>query len=59
MKEKAVFNLNLNGQLSLKDMIALVIRLSIPAVMAQISSIIMQYIDAAMSEAWARAQPLP
>ncbi len=48
MKEKSILNLNLNGQLSLKNMIAMVIRLSIPAIMAQISSIIMQYIDAAM-----------
>ncbi len=48
MKEKPIFNLNLNSQLSLKSMIAMVIRLSIPAIMAQISSIIMQYIDAAM-----------
>lgn len=46
MKEK--LTLNLNGQLSLKNMIAMVIRLSIPAIMAEISSVIMQYIDAGM-----------
>lgn len=46
LKEKST--LNINGQLSLKNMIALVIRLSIPAIMAEVSSIIMQYIDAGM-----------
>lgn len=37
-----------NGKISLGSMIKLVLRLSIPAIMAEISSIIMQYIDAAM-----------
>ncbi len=35
-------------KLTLKDEIALILRLSLPAIMAQISSIIMQYIDASM-----------
>lgn len=38
-----------NGNISFKSMIRLVLRLSIPAIMAEISSVIMQYIDAAMS----------
>ena len=41
LKEKST--LNINGQLSLKNMIALVIRLSIPAIMAEVSSIIIKY----------------
>ncbi len=35
-------------QLGLREQIILVLRLSLPAIMAQLSSIIMQYIDAAM-----------
>ncbi|MBR5783371.1 MAG: MATE family efflux transporter [Clostridia bacterium] len=35
-------------QLRLRDQIALILRLSLPAIMAQLSSIVMQYIDAAM-----------
>jgi len=35
-------------KLSLREQILLVLRLSLPAIMAQLSSIIMQYIDAAM-----------
>lgn len=38
-----------NGNISFCSMIKLVLRLSIPAIMAEISSVIMQYIDAAMS----------
>ncbi|MBQ9414009.1 MAG: MATE family efflux transporter, partial [Clostridia bacterium] len=34
--------------LSLRDQIAMIVRLSIPAILAQISVIVMQYIDAAM-----------
>lgn len=38
-----------NGQkLTIKEEIALILRLSLPAILAQISSIIMQYIDASM-----------
>lgn len=38
-----------NGSISFRGMIRLVLRLSIPAIMAEISSVIMQYIDAAMA----------
>ncbi len=40
---------SLNEKLSLKQLIFIVLRLSIPAILAQISSIVMQYIDSAMS----------
>ena len=40
--------LHSEGSLGLKDGMRLILRLSLPAVMAQVSSIVMQYIDASM-----------
>ncbi len=45
---KQIINISESGTPRVKEMMLTVIRLSIPAIMAQISSIIMQYIDAAM-----------
>ena len=47
-KKDLLSNLRDGAQLKFRDQIMLIIRLSIPAIMAQLSSIIMQYIDAAM-----------
>ena len=47
-KKDLLSNLRDGAQLKFRDQIILIIRLSIPAIMAQLSSIIMQYIDAAM-----------
>lgn len=47
-KKSKTFQLELNGNLSIGRIIQMVIRLSIPAIMAEITSIIMQYIDAGM-----------
>lgn len=41
--------LRLGHALSLRQQLSLIIRLSLPAILAQISSIVMQYIDAAMA----------
>lgn len=40
--------LNFNRRLSRRDIILMVLRLSIPAIMAEVTSIVMQYIDAGM-----------
>ena len=48
-QEKNTINwLNNSEKLSFRQQIKLVIRLSIPAILAEITSIVMQYIDAAM-----------
>lgn len=47
-KKDLLSNLRDGGDLKFRDQIMLIVRLSIPAIMAQLSSIIMQYIDAAM-----------
>lgn len=47
-KKDLLSNLREGCELKFRDQIMLIIRLSIPAIMAQLSSIIMQYIDAAM-----------
>ena len=47
-KKDLLSNLREGRELKFRDQIILIIRLSIPAIMAQLSSIIMQYIDAAM-----------
>ena len=47
-KKDLLSNLRDGGELKFRDQIMLIIRLSIPAIMAQLSSIVMQYIDAAM-----------
>lgn len=43
-----ILDFNTTENISLRRMISIVIRLSIPAVMAQLTSVMMQYIDAAM-----------
>lgn len=48
MKQQHLLKQSLTGNLSVGRLIFIVIRLSIPAILAQISSIIMQYIDSAM-----------
>lgn len=48
MKNDPLENLREGKALSLADELGLVVRLSIPAIMAQISSVLMQYIDASM-----------
>ena len=40
--------LNFDGRLTLRDMLGMVIRLSIPAIMAELTTVLMEYIDAAM-----------
>lgn len=40
--------LNFEGELSLRSMLGMVIRLSIPAIMAELTTVLMEYIDAAM-----------
>lgn len=40
--------LDLEGRLTLRKMLGMVIRLSIPAIMAQLTTVLMEYIDAAM-----------
>lgn len=47
-KKDLLSNLREGCELKFRDQIMLIVRLSIPAIMAQLSSIIMQYIDAAM-----------
>lgn len=49
MKNKFTVQDILNGALPLGQLIMIVIRLSVPAILAQISSIVMQYIDSAMA----------
>lgn len=46
-------------QMTLGQQLRLTAYLSVPAIMAQISSIAMQYIDASMVAAWARMPLLP
>lgn len=48
MKQDLLLHLRQGQSLSRRDRIQLIIRLSLPAIMAQLSSIIMQYIDASM-----------
>lgn len=48
MKENYLLNLREGRELTLRQQIAMTIQLSLPAILAQISSIIMQYIDASM-----------
>jgi putative MATE family efflux protein len=48
MKIDGLAKLRAGEDLSLKEQLALIMRLSVPAIMAQISSIIMEYIDASM-----------
>lgn len=49
MKEKNFLEQLRNGrELSVKQLLFMIIQLSVPAIMAQISSIVMQYIDASM-----------
>lgn len=48
MSKPMTIEQSLKGNLSVRQLIAVVMRLSIPAILAQISSIIMQYIDSAM-----------
>lgn len=40
--------LNLDGELTLRKMLGMVIRLSIPAILAELTTVLMEYIDAAM-----------
>lgn len=49
MKKKLTVSDSLNGSLPLSRLIQIVLRLSVPAILAQISSIVMQYIDSAMA----------
>ena len=49
MKKTLTVQDSLNGSLPMRQLIMIVIRLSIPAILAQISSIVMQYIDSAMA----------
>lgn len=49
MKNKFTVQDSLNSSLPIRQLIMIVIRLSIPAILAQISSIVMQYIDSAMA----------
>lgn len=48
MKQDLLAEMRLGRQLSLKKQLFLILQLSVPAVLAQLSSIIMSYIDAAM-----------
>ena len=48
MEKNLLKRLREGHQLSVKDQLQLIIQLSIPAIMAQITSVIMQYIDASM-----------
>jgi putative MATE family efflux protein len=48
MKQDLLMSLRQGNPLSGREQIQLIIRLSLPAIMAQLSSIIMQYIDASM-----------
>jgi len=48
MKKDLLLDLREGRALSFKDQIALIVNLSIPAIMAMLSSVIMQYIDASM-----------
>ncbi len=48
MKDDLLANLRDGNRLTLRQQITMIVRLSIPAILAQVSSIIMQYIDAAM-----------
>ena len=48
MKQDALAGLRAGRKLSTPELIRLVIRLSLPAILAQLSSIVMQYIDASM-----------
>jgi len=48
MKRDMLKDLREGAQLSRKDQIRLIMQLSLPAIMAQLSHIVMQYIDAAM-----------
>ena len=48
MKRDLLKELREGAQLSRGDQIRLIVQLSLPAIMAQLSHIIMQYIDAAM-----------
>lgn len=47
-KQDLLLELRKGNPLALRQQIALTLQLSFPAIMAQISSIVMQYIDAAM-----------
>ena len=48
MKRDLLKDLRDGAQLSRRDQIRLIVQLSLPAIMAQLSHIVMQYIDAAM-----------
>lgn len=48
MKDNLLVDLREGKKLSLRQQILLIVQLSLPSIMAQISSIIMQYIDASM-----------
>lgn len=48
MKQDLLYRLRQGESLSRREQISLIIRLSLPAIMAQLSHIVMQYIDAAM-----------
>lgn len=48
MKQDLLYRLRQGEPLSRKEQIALIVRLSLPAIMAQISHTVMQYIDASM-----------
>ena len=48
MAEDLAYRMRSNETMSLKERLSIVGRLSLPGILAQISDIIMQYIDAAM-----------
>ena len=48
MENRLLGRMRAGGELSLQEQLLLIFRLSLPAVLAQISSILMEYIDAAM-----------
>ncbi len=48
MNNQYLLKLRNHESLSIKEQIAMIIQLSIPAIMAQLSSVVMQYIDASM-----------
>lgn len=48
MKREHILKQSLTGSLSVRQLVFIVIRLSMPAILAQISSVVMQYIDSAM-----------
>jgi len=48
MKNTAIIDFTNTERLSVKRMLLLVIKLSIPAILAQLTTVVMQYIDAAM-----------